>query len=434
MQTVGLLCCVLGSVCNTTRLYGDAWHSGNSKIITNPELKLTAKPIPVERNINRETNIKRASDHKSSPNCYYVVTDICVKEGSPVVIQQHKEKDGYFRVCNDLRKKVKIRFASLTPRDLTNYHIVKVDKPLYIAACWQQYGYHLWLCIMSMYYTHVINNMGRGDVYVWNHAASMERTTASHYSMADYFGSPTSWYDPRHPNAVVNNYKDSHFWPLWAAIATDPGSVYKLFRPSSNTISSKGPMTCYPKGIIGMASPLSIPIESKRMFSTRITQIHTPELLPLRRTCTADRLLLIALRKQGGGLRTITNPEVIVEAASSLHINTRSISFEDVPFVEQLKAAATTDIFISSHGGGNTWLAILPPHSVFIECWLDYPRRLVYHQLASDLNIRYYTTSQGVDGAAFLSKSVVVAKDQIENVLQNSLSYLNTTRCCVHTE
>eukprot|EP01060_Flectonema_neradi_P009368 TRINITY_DN16675_c0_g1_i1.p1 TRINITY_DN16675_c0_g1~~TRINITY_DN16675_c0_g1_i1.p1 ORF type:complete len:456 (+),score=65.21 TRINITY_DN16675_c0_g1_i1:71-1369(+) len=431
MQAAKLLSAVLVyASCNTTGLFDDVWHSGNRPVISNPESLLTAKGIATDTIHGGVTEITRASDHKSSPNCYYFVTNICIKDGYPVVVRQNRnEKDGHFRVCNDLRRKVKVRYLTITKEEKSRYEVVMRSKPLFVAACWQQYGYHLWLCIMSMFYTHYINNMNRGDVYIWNHAASMERTTASHYSMADYFGSPTTWYDPHHPNADQLHYKDSHFWPLWAAIATDPGSVMKLFRPPQH-ISRGGILTCYDNGIIGMTSPLSIPVDSKRLFSMRVVQLHAPELWPLERSCDSTRNMLIVLRKQGGGLRTISNPTTIVEAAANFGIKTNIVSFEELPFVDQVKAAATTDIFISSHGGGNTWLAVMPPHSVFIECWLDYPRRLVYHQLASDLNIRYMTISQGVDGTAFLSKSVLVDKSQVENAIRNSLSYLNATRCC----
>eukprot|EP01065_Artemidia_motanka_P043497 TRINITY_DN6036_c2_g1_i1.p1 TRINITY_DN6036_c2_g1~~TRINITY_DN6036_c2_g1_i1.p1 ORF type:complete len:471 (+),score=128.61 TRINITY_DN6036_c2_g1_i1:69-1415(+) len=378
------------------------------------------------------SGLRRASRDKKSSQCFYTATSVCVRDGALALYADRTDRpDPWLRLCNDLRSKIRVRFEYLPPEAAPPHPLPSEgsDVPAHVVSCWQLYGYHLHLCLLAAWYVQKLHGVGRGHVWVWNHAASLAKSVREHFSMSDFYGSPSSWNGTRHPQSKLLGFKDSTYWGLWQVLAANPSRVRKLLRPGGSAPASPG-STCYRRAILGIPSPAAVPEHAKRAFTEEIWGRFGVR--PAARVCGRYRML-VAVRSGRGmnqGLRTVANAAAVVGVAGRFGVAARTLSFEDVPLREQVAAAASSDIFLSTHGAGNMWATLMAERSVLIEAWPDYPRRLVYVKAASGWNLRYYHVSQGVNGAGYMEQSVTVPPAALSAVLADAVGYLNATACC----
>ena len=446
MDAVLLLCAAaVASPCvyvNTSGQFGDKWNTGNDDTSTYPTSvaplwTLEAAPVGSGSGDGSDgtsfgSHVKRADEAKKSLLCYYTTRQFCV-QGSALLFFNtgDGDKGGKLRLCNDLRPRIKLPYASV---DAAGPPAGAVTRDVgHVVACWQLYGYHLFLCLLSAWYTQQLHGLPKAEMWAYNHADTLDKQSREHFSMASFFGSPTSWDDPHHPEARAKGYADSAFWRLWSTVSIGPGAVRPLARYAARPRAAETTV-CYRRGLVGMVSPLAIGPQAKRLFVRAVLGefglLHTP---PGCGQGEQPQKMLVLVRRGGAraqGTRTLSNAPAVARAGREAGLDATEASFEDVPLVEQVRLSAEADVFVSSHGGGNTWLAMMRERSIFVECWLDYPRRLVYVDLAKQRNIRYYPVSQGVPGAAYLTQSVEVPIPQLRRILTDALAYLGATRCC----
>lgn len=97
-----------------------------------------------------------------------------------------------------------------------------------------------------------------------------------------------------------------------------------------------------------------------------------------------------------------------------------------LPLAVQAAVAQATDITIAAHGGGNTWIALQQPHTVFIELWhAPYVPRNVFVSMAREYNVRYYAHLRR-DVAApgnFMNQNVVVDVPQLLGIIDSAVGY-----------
>jgi hypothetical protein len=66
------------------------------------------------------------------------------------------------------------------------------------------------------------------------------------------------------------------------------------------------------------------------------------------------------------------------------------VSFEELPFDQQLSYIVQTDILVSVHGAGNIHTLFLPDHAIFVEYFpKSFEQRTRFRYLAECLNITY---------------------------------------------
>jgi len=64
------------------------------------------------------------------------------------------------------------------------------------------------------------------------------------------------------------------------------------------------------------------------------------------------------------------------------------VSFEDLPFAQQLSYIVQTDILVSVHGAGNIHTMLLPDHAIFVEYFpAKFVLRTRFRYVAQCLNI-----------------------------------------------
>jgi hypothetical protein len=120
------------------------------------------------------------------------------------------------------------------------------------------------------------------------------------------------------------------------------------------------------------------------------------------RSTTSTRRLTFLVRKNyvahprsnGRTDRTIANinDDTAYLQAEYPQYTIQVVSFEDLPFAQQLSYMVQTDIFVSVHGAGNIHSLFLPDHAIFVEYFPKlFEQRTRFRYLAECLNITYQT-------------------------------------------
>ena len=99
-------------------------------------------------------------------------------------------------------------------------------------------------------------------------------------------------------------------------------------------------------------------------------------------------------RSDGMTDRTIYNITDDVEYIQSLYpsLTVQVKSFEEIPFDDQLRIIASTDVLVAVHGAGNIHAIFLPDHARFIEYFPDgFTDRMRFAYLSQSLGMQYFS-------------------------------------------
>ncbi|CUG78716.1 membrane-associated protein, putative [Bodo saltans] len=98
-----------------------------------------------------------------------------------------------------------------------------------------------------------------------------------------------------------------------------------------------------------------------------------------------------------------------------------------LPLSTQAAVAYASDVVIAAHGGGNTWIALQRPQTVFIELWhAPYVPRNVFVSMAREYNVRYYAHLRRdvATPGNFMHQDVTVEIPQLMSLLDAAVNYL----------
>lgn len=90
--------------------------------------------------------------------------------------------------------------------------------------------------------------------------------------------------------------------------------------------------------------------------------------------------------------RSLANVQTDVEYLRSQYPShtIEAVSFEGMPFIEQLRQIVTTDVFVAVHGAGNVHVLFLPDDAIFVEYIpKNFQLRRRFQFLAQCLNVQY---------------------------------------------
>ena len=90
--------------------------------------------------------------------------------------------------------------------------------------------------------------------------------------------------------------------------------------------------------------------------------------------------------------RVLANPDKDAHYIQSLYpdYNVEVVSFEGMPFEDQLRQVARSDVFVAVHGAGNVHVLFLPDHAEFVEYFPPgFSQRRRFEFLADCLNVTY---------------------------------------------
>lgn len=99
-----------------------------------------------------------------------------------------------------------------------------------------------------------------------------------------------------------------------------------------------------------------------------------------------------------------------------------------LPLGVQAAVAEASHVVVAAHGGGNTWIALQRPHTVFIELWHSpYVPRNVFVTMAQEYNVRYYAHLRKDVPAPgnFMHQSVNVDVPQLLSLIDAAVGYLS---------
>jgi hypothetical protein len=102
------------------------------------------------------------------------------------------------------------------------------------------------------------------------------------------------------------------------------------------------------------------------------------------------------------------------------------VDWAALPLSTQAALAHASDIVIAAHGGGNTWIALQRPQTVFIELWHSpYVPRNVFASMAIEYNVRYYSHLRRdvASPGNFMNQDVTVDVSQLLGLLTSAVAY-----------
>jgi hypothetical protein len=320
-----------------------------------------------------------------------------------------------------------------TPRKKMSYRVA------HVTACWQYYGFHLFQCLAAAFAAEAELNVSNVRLYHYNHAQSLPKVSREHYSHAMYLGNGKDWNDPTpDPSIAASGFVlPSSFWRLWSQNTQLPSDVSEL----KKFPFKEGHTACYRSAIIGQYNHHGLTKEARRGHVVRLREVLGAPSEP--GPCGGPFRVLFTYRDRGSsrlqGGRLFENVDSAVERAAGLEwpssggsvkmFHVSKVDWARLPVQEQAALAGRTDILIGMHGAGNSWLALQPPRSVFIELWPDCVSRNVYLAMARQYNIRYYSVCHMQKDSNFMHSNLKVDLNKLEGRLRLAFNFLQAVRC-----
>lgn len=440
-----------------------------------------------------QSEIVRHSEDKASRQCFYRVTNACVIRGQLALFGPHAAALPHFRLCNELKGKVKLRFKvfpdspALPPAPLSR-------QPAHVAACWQYYGFHLFQCLASLFTIQLLHNVTNVDMLLYNHAVSLPEASREHFSHQMFMGSAVTFEgsesEERDPVTGHRKYARNRYWAMWSQNTMLPSQISEVKRFAFHNDSSKD--RCYREMLVGQPNHHALTNIQRRVHAAHVLlKLQGDSLFPppycttVRNETTARdhsnepsvvmpvlRITLVDRQKgkMQGGRRILNVPAVVDSllreffaevpssmsridynntqllgrcwdgaAASFISLNIAErvrlcvVDWATLNLREQILRAQQTDVLIATHGGGNTWLAFQPRRSVLVELWhSSFVPRAVFLSLAKQHNIRYIPLlkDEVKDAGNFMHQAVSVDIPKLISLLQvRAFPFVVCARC-----
>jgi hypothetical protein len=470
-----------GAECSTKGKSADEHDTGNDVVDNDASLKsLQANPTWTSF-FNKAfsgsgyfTRVERGSQDKSSSQCYYRATRVCVRHGAVYFVRPKKRaatdsketwlgtgvtpqsSSGTLRLCNELRPKINFKFfvvdeSPVEGRPPIGFRDAGPGSKAHMTSCWQYYGYHLVQCVATAFAVQATHGFVEPlktapanrnvTLLLFNHAISLPQAAREHFSHAMYIGSSADWRDPG-PRAGPKSrpgYRAAPLWPLWSQSTSSPRAVVEAFKfPVDDAEIGRPEGLCFDKFLFGHPNHNSVPALQRRGHALHLAALFGTQPKP------KGRRIVIAQRGAGKtqGSRQFTNVNAIAEVLrreyGSAGYQVDIIDWATLSFQQQFDVASTTDVLLTMHGAGNSWIAAMKPRTVVIETWPQCVVRNVYLVMAKQYNVRYYSLCLGLPQSApegsveakfsFLHQSVTVPLEKVMSTMLHAVAYLDAVR------
>ncbi len=290
---------------HTTRgLFRDEFDTGNDKD-DSVEEEESAVVLTVEASHDATdddavviSTFRRASSHRNSPLCYYLLRSACIVDGQLVLFENASAAPSpasammenttwvslgrgtgsaqtSFRLCNELRRKINFRVGLKPWPEVKQRLLAGAGRKLewrphaHVLACWQLYGFHLMECLASAYSLQRQHGISNVDVALFNHAATLPRVSSQHFSHATFMGSNASFLDPVSPLAEELRYARNPYWGFYAQNTQLPSNVLEVQRAAF----PHGETRCYRQMLLGQQDPRSLRNAQRRIHSWRLRHV-----------------------------------------------------------------------------------------------------------------------------------------------------------------
>lgn len=212
--------------------------------------------------------VERHREESKHPFCYYRVTNACIIGGQLTLFGPQASAFPNFRLCNELKQKVRFRFRVVPDAPVhPPYAVGATSSPrAHVAACWQYYGYHLVMCLASLFTLQLQHNWTNVDMLLYNHAVSLPEVSRLHFSHALFRGSNTSFDDP----VPAVGAKPLPYWALWTQNTLHPRQIQEVQRA---VFAESGPDRCYSQMLVGQPSHHALLPVHRRLHAMHLQHI-----------------------------------------------------------------------------------------------------------------------------------------------------------------
>ena len=402
----------------------------------------------------------------TAPLCYSELTNVCVAGGvltlsvDPAVAGLRGRGGGLLSLCNEGAAKgnhLHVRVAASAAEDPARTRRPAFSgKRLYVLHCWQYYGYHLWQCLLGVWAR--FQRAGRGGAEEWWGAKGvlpdaqyaltfgMPRHGATDDAAGMFRRSPGGLAGADEPFAPK---AENAYFPLFRLLsprAADFARLSDLQTPRCYATAYAGSPNPYQataeewrgfvlhaKGMLraGVAAsgraaaltalvaarggdehPARAATRSPQLVVTIVQRKHSYRMLNVAHVLEAGRTLPLyySSGEEGQTGRQEQPPALRTEAAV--------VSWEDMPVLAQVAAAARTNVLVGVHGNGLTWLVFMPNavfttaaaaaaaaaakprrvhrlHSAVVELWPSAEYKGDYKRMARMAGVHYLAVQHG---------------------------------------
>lgn len=412
------------------------------------------------------------ADHKKK-HCGARVENMCLKNGQPFYQTPEGElitRSGATTVCNEAVRKSKLHMVVKSPATIAEkyshsaaaapLHYLGGKSLLLVPFCWELYGYHLLLCLMSTWTN--LQRIQKSEplgVDINNPATIVVIGFLKGSGTFPYLrGSNESWTNYNPPNVTAtgdvapSKAIGTHYWPLWRILASDPSLVAPL--PDL-------PHICIDRAVLGHIPSYDVlPAEQQAFRIAAIRRLLRPD-SPNAPIPEAPRSALFKsicetsnLAVAEGKMASATLNVVIIqrrqryriinieEVSSALRRGLLKLSTippwsevdveivyleEKESVIEQLHLASNTDVLVGIHGNGLSWSMFQEPKAAVLELWPRGPYNANYVTFAQRGNLLYESVNG--NGKCLSRCSASFLPPDIEAAAARIAEHLYRTRC-----
>lgn len=324
---------------------------------------------------------------------------------------------------------------------------------LLIPFCWETYGYHLLLCIMSTWTQLERSRLRTLSAEQWKRPLAIRIAFLKGSGLFPFLtGSSTSWWaKPPSKTATTTSsaakkgVEYTPYWGLWSVLAEHPSHVLP---------APHAPASCFDFGIFGhRPSQDTTPVEQQRFAaalkdvvlrhaggSSSVLPLSIQSTLPFtsassltskeEERCYAAlnvRVLLLQRQKRYRIENLEAVEKQIQEGMRLERVNgTQSTAvLETMEVRDQIRLVAETDILIGVHGNGLSWSMMQASGSVLIELWPSAPYNRNYEAFAQRGNLLHLESMGDQKCRARCGASYMEVREQV----QVAIKHLQRVRC-----
>lgn len=369
-------------------------------------------------------------------DCGAMITNFCIWKGQPRYFRQGKRffsSTGATRCCNEGETKFRFHSVMYDPivvrGELSSSSLPAPWQPdtiLVVPMCWEQYGYHLFLCLLNTW--SIMSKLSfDGDV-----PKKVKIALLKSWSGENLLGSTTDWWNgsregvdhqQQQQNVSSSKSKKSIFWAWWSVVADQPADVIDV---------ASLPRGCFPFGTVAGKIDFITPGMQQQFRSSMLNRLR---ILPS--SDQNDKTIRVTIVDRQKNFKLLNRDQIAKQFQQSRHhyhhqvIVAQGVVFENLPSLkEQMTIAASTDVLVGMHGNGLTWSAFLNPGtSALVELWPSYIYNGNYAHFAGRGNIKKWDVVAGVNKSSCPSNKRCNAEILIDDaIVKEVLDFVVATK------
>lgn len=358
-------------------------------------------------------------------DCGAIISNFCIWKGQPRYFRNGSRffsSTGATRCCNEAESK--FRFHSVMAEPLVfssrsrDFPAPYLPDTLVVAPmCWEQYGYHLFICLLNTW--SVMSQLRRVGPD-GNQPKHVRIALLKSWSGQNQLGSASDWWDGKRAGASSSSAvvtTTSVFWAWWSVVADRPSDVVDL---------ASLPTMCVPCGLVAGKLEIITPGMQQSFRQAMIRRLLTNE---SSQSDVGRRSVRVTIVDRDKTFRLLNGRQLVKQfeqISMGAPVEARVVVFEKLSLKEQMVIAANTDVLVGMHGNGLTWCAFMRPGtSALIELWPSHVYNGNYAHFAGRGNIKKWNVIGNATCSKRCSASIsvpdAVVRDAVDFVIETKI-------------